>query len=206
MTTRVFLVDDHAVLRAGIRRLLEDEADFEVTGEAAGGVEFLNKLDATECDVVVLDLSMPGRSGFEVLQEVKKRRPDIKVLVLSVYPESQYAASILHAGASGYLGKGRSSDELLAAIRRVARGEQLVPASAEAQLRAGVAAPHETLSDRETEVFRRLAEGVSPTDIALEMGLSHSTVSTYVSRIKDKLNVTSLGEIVQYAYRHRLVE
>ena len=124
---RVFLVDDHAVVRDGVRRLIDDEADLTVTGEAGGGVELLAQLATLECDVLVLDLSMPGRPGFDVLREVKAMRPDIRVLILSVYPESQYAASLLHAGAHGYLSKGRSSRQLLAAIRTVALGKSSRP-------------------------------------------------------------------------------
>lgn len=207
---RVFLVDDHAVLRAGLRRLLEDEDDMQIAGEAAGGVEALSKLATIACDVVVLDLSLPGRSGFDVLTEIRARRPDLKVLVLSVYPESQYAARLLKAGAAGYLSKGRSSDDVLEAIRTVAKGRRYLTHTAAERIldleQHRGQLPHETLSERESEVFRRIAEGASPTDIAAEMKLSGSTVSTYVARIKQKLDVTSLGEIVQYAYRHKLVE
>ena len=203
---RVFLVDDHAVVRDGVRRLIDDEADLTVTGEAGGGVEFLAQLATVECDVLVLDLSMPGRPGFDVLREVRAMRPDIRVLILSVYPESQYAASLLHAGAHGYLSKGRSSRQLLAAIRTVASGQVIAPPQATAALPGGLRALHEALTDRETEIFRRLAEGAAPLDIALELGLAQSTVATHVARIKDKLEVASLGEIVRYAHRHRLTE
>lgn len=207
---RVFLVDDHAVLRAGLRRLLEDEGDFEVVGEAGGGVEAMSKLATAECDVVVLDLSLPGRSGFDVLQEVLAKRPGLRVLVLSVYPEAQYAARLLRAGAMGYLSKGRGSDEVVRAIRTIAAGDRYLTKTAAEGVEALESRrgqlPHETLSEREADVFRRIAEGVSPTDIAAEMKLSASTVSTYVARIKDKLEVASLSEIVQYAYRHHLVE
>lgn len=203
---KVFIVDDHAVVREGVRRLLEDEPDLDVSGEAGGGVEVLARLATLECDVLLLDLSMPGRPGFDVLQQVKAKRPDIRVLILSVYPEAQYAASLIHAGATGYLGKGRSSKDLLAAVRAVAAGQVVGPPQIAAQPQDALRAPHELLTDRETEIFRRLAEGTAPQDIALELGVAQSTVATHVARIKDKLEVTSLGEIVRYAHRHRLVE
>ncbi len=207
---RIFLLDDHPVVRAGVRRLIDDEPDLHVVGEASGGVEMMKMLPTLECDIVILDLSLPGRAGFEVLDELQKTRPDIRVLILSVYPEAQYAARLLRAGASGYLSKVRGSGEILTALRTIAKGERYLTKMAAQSLenfeQSGGKLPHEALSEREAEVFWRLAQGAAPGDIGEDLGLSPSTVGTYVARIKDKIGAATLGEIVAYAHRNRLVE
>lgn len=202
---RVFLADDHVLVRDGLRRILDHTEGVQVVGEASDGQAALEELSTTPCDVLVLDLNMPGLGGIDVLRHVKAAHPRLAVLVLSMYAEDQYAARLLRAGASGYLAKGRSSDELVEAIRKVAAGgRHVTPEVAEHLLslaEGGAAAPHEGLSQREHQVFMLLAQGRSPSDIAAELSVGASTVSTYIARIKKQLGAQTIGDIVRYASR-----
>jgi len=207
---RLAIVDDHRIVRAGFREMLADELGFCVEFEAASGEEALQKLRELPCDVLLLDLSLPGTSGVDVLRAVRQRYVALKVLVLSGFPEERYALPMIRNGANGYLCKDCERDELIRAIRTVAQGRRYVsPRTAEllADELAGVSAalPHEALSERELQVFLRLAKGESVSGIADTLNLSVKTVSTYRSRLLEKLEVASNAELAAYALRHGLM-
>lgn len=208
---RVLLADDHNIVRAGVREILSDTTDIEVAGEAVNGHEVMALVREREFDVAVLDMSMPGRSGIDLIRQVKAERPRLKVLVLSMYSEEQYAVRALRAGASGYLTKESVADELVAAIRRVAGGGAYVSPETAERLALGAnqdvaAAPHTLLSDREFEVFRMIAQGRSVTEIADALALSVKTVSTHKARIMQKMNLANPAELIRYALDHGLLE
>jgi len=205
---RVLLADDHALVREGLRRLLEASADIVVAGEAASGDEALARVRAEDYDVAVLDMSMPGLAGIELIKRVKAEKPALRVLVLSMHDERQFAARALKAGASGYLTKDSAAAQLVAAIRKIAAGGVHISENAAASLVAGVAGdgpPHTRLSDREFQVFRLLATGKSPTEIANELHLSVKTVSTHKARVLEKLGVSGTAQLVRYALEHKLL-
>jgi two-component system invasion response regulator UvrY len=208
---RVFVADDHAVVRRGMLQILEEAADMVSVGEASTGRGVLRAMRKHNCDVLVLDISMPDGSGLEVLKQLRTLRPDLRVLILSMYPEKQYALRALKAGAAGYLTKESAPDELIAAIRKVARGGRYITQSLAERLAGELAdqvekEPYETLSDREYQVMTMLAAGKSVTDIATELSLSVKTISTYRARILEKLRVDSTAEIMRYAIERGLVE
>lgn len=207
---RVFIADDHAVVRRGMLQILEEAPDMVAAGEASTGGEALRALRQDDYDVLVLDISMPGGGGLEVLKQLQSLRPDLPVLILSVYSEKQYATRALRAGAAGYLTKDSAPDELVTAIRQVARGGKYITASLAATLADRLddssRALHEALSDRELQVMRLLASGETITDIATSLSLSVKTVSTYRARILDKLALESTADIIRYALEHNLVE
>lgn len=200
---RIFLADDHVIVRDGVKRILDRTDGMHVVGEAGDGKALLEQLRTTACDVLILDLNMPEVGGIDVLRQVRASYPRLAVLILSMYAEDQYAARLLRAGASGYLAKGRSSDELVLAVQKVAGGGRYVTSSvAEHLLSAADDAPsHEGLSQREHQIFMMLSQGKAPSEIATELGLSPSTVSTYIARIKKQLGAQTIGEIVRYASR-----
>ncbi|MGE5142144.1 MAG: response regulator [Acidobacteriota bacterium] len=207
---RIFIADDHPIVRQGLRRIVEEDPGMAITGEAGDAAALLAALQSTAADLVLLDVSMPGGPFLETLKELRARHPTVRVLALSVHPEDQWAVRALRAGASGYLTKDHSPDQLLEAIRRVYRGGKYVsPALAERlaeQLDGGAErAPHELLSDREFEVMRRLGNGLTITQIASELALSAKTVSTYRARILEKMAVESNADLVRYAARYGLI-
>lgn len=207
---RVFLADDHAIVRDGLRRLLAETEDMELVGETGKGREVLDRAPGAPWDVLVLDLSFEDVGGIEVLRRLRKLSPKLPVIVLSMYPESQYAVRVLRMGASAYLSKGRSSTELIEAIRMAARGQRYVPPEvADALVGApaghGVGAPHDRLSERELQVLMLLADGRAPGDVAAELNLSPSTVSTHLVHMRDKLGVRTNGELIRYAYHSGLL-
>ena len=207
---RIAIVDDHQIVRAGFREMLADELDFEFAFEAATGEEALAGLRAHDTDVLLLDLSLPGQSGVDVLRAARQRHDRLRILVLSGFPEERYALSMIRNGADGYLCKDCTREELVGAIRTVAQGRRyLSPRTAEllAQELTGesTAAAHEKLSDRELQVFLRLARGESVSDIADVLNLSVKTVSTYRTRLLEKLGVGSNAELATYALRHGLI-
>lgn len=206
---RVFVVDDHAVVREGIKRIVQSAPDMMLMGEAGEGGEVLARAESEVWDVLLLDLSLPDRSGLDVLTRMKALRPQTKVVVLTMHAEDQYAVRVLRAGADGYLTKGRSSQELLDAIRAVAtEGKYITARLAELLLSgraSGEAAPHEALSDREMEVLLLIGRGMTPSTVADALEVKPSTVSTHLRAIKDKLGAGSLGDLVQYAVRAGLV-
>ena len=208
---RVMLADDHAIVRAGLRELLAGLADMAVVAEARNGNEVLAAVREGGFDVLVLDMSMPGRSGIELIKLVKAEQPTLRVLILSMHNESQYAVRAVKAGASGYITKDSAADELVAAIRRVAGGgAYITPETAERlvlQSSAGTVGPaHSRLSDREFEVFRKIVAGRSVTDIANELNLSVKTISTHKARILEKMEIGNQAELVRYAVEHGLVD
>jgi DNA-binding NarL/FixJ family response regulator len=211
MSTRVFIADDHAIVREGLRRILAADPSLQVVGEAANGHDVLKAARAGGFEVMLLDLSMPGRSGVELIRQIKSEQPDVRVLVLSMHDEQQYAVRAIRAGASGYLTKDTAAQQLVAAIRKIASGGLFItPAVAEA-LAAGLQAPteeaaHKRLSDREYEVMLLLAAGHSVSGIAEGLHLSVKTVSTHKTHILEKMNLGSLAELVRYAITHRLIE
>jgi len=207
---RIFIADDHPIVRQGLRRIVEADPGLVISGEAGDAATLIAALQATATDLVLLDVSMPGAPFLEVLRDLRAHHPTIRVLVLSVHPEEQWAVRALKAGASGYLTKDHSPNQLLEAIRRVYRGGKYVsPTLAErlaTHLDAGVQrAPHELLSDREFEVMRRLGSGLTVSQIAGELAISAKTVSTYRTRILEKMAVATNADLVRYAARYGLI-
>ncbi len=208
---RVLLADDHAVVRAGLRGILDDTGDIEVAAEAANGQEVLARVREGDFDLAVLDMSMPGRSGLELIKLVKAEKPKLRNLILSMHSEEQYAVRALKAGASGYLSKESAADQLVAAIRRVAAGGAYVsPETAErlalGAARGGDALPHTRLSDREFQVFQLIASGRSITEIAQQLTLSAKTVSTHKTRLMEKMGLANQAELIRYALEHKLLD
>jgi len=207
---RVAIVDDHAIVRAGLRQFLSEQVDLRVTGEAGNGREALDLVRGGDLDVVVMDLSMPDKSGVEALASIKAREPDLPVLILSGFPESHYATTLLRQGASGYLNKECEPEEIVTAIRTVHRGRKYITAGIAAMLADGLMidheALHEQLSKRELQVFLRLAAGETVGQMANSMSLSVKTVSTYRSRVMEKLRLSSNSDLTYYALKHGLIQ
>jgi two-component system invasion response regulator UvrY len=208
---KILIADDHAVVLEGLKQILSETPDIHVVAEAAHGQEVLDKIRSTAVDVVVLDIAMPGRSGLDVLLHLKRERPSLPVLVLSIHPEDQYAVRVLKAGACGYLTKESAPDQLIAAIRKVVIGGKYVsPSLAEKlafDLESDVDKPlHETLSDREYEVLCQIALGKTVKEIADKLSLSVKTISTYRSRILEKMKLKNNAELTHYVIRQGLVE
>jgi DNA-binding NarL/FixJ family response regulator len=208
---RILVADDHAIVREGLKQILADVKDMAVRDEAAGGAEALAKIRENEFDVVLLDISMPGRSGLEILKEIKAEHPKLPVLILSMHAEEQYAVRALRAGASGYLTKAGAPDELIGAIRKVSCGRKYVSASLAEKLAFELdidtrKPPHETLSDREYQVMLSIASGKSVKEIADELCLSVKTISTYRARVMEKMNMKKNAELTLYAIRNRLID
>jgi DNA-binding NarL/FixJ family response regulator len=206
---RVLLADDHAVVREGLRRILQEHADLKVVAEAGSGGELMLALAGTPADVLVLDISMPGPGVFSLLEQVKAEHPRLHCVVLTVHPADQYAVRILRAGAAGFLSKEESADFLIDAIRKAYQGGVYVSPSVAERLATDIAGsrlgePHEALSDREFEVLVRIAGGQSVKAIAGDLSLSPKTVSTYHSRIRRKLGLQSDAELTRYVLEHHL--
>ena len=207
---RIFIADDHPIVRQGLRRMVEADPGLAISGEAGDAAALLGALETTATDLVLLDVSMPGSPFLDTLHTLRERHPSIRVLVLSVHPEDQWAVRALKAGASGYLTKDHSPEQLLEAVRRVYRGGKYVSPTLAEQLAthldaAGQRAPHELLSDREFEVMRRLGSGLTVSQIASELAISAKTVSTYRARILEKMAVASNADLVRYAARYGLI-
>ncbi len=207
---RILIADDHAVVRRGLREILASEHDMDVVGEAKNGDEALELVRKLDWDVAVLDFSMPGRSGVELIKEIKRRHPGRPVLVLSMLPEEAHAAQVFKAGGSGYINKESAGEELTAAIRKVANGGKYVSANFAEKLATDLAPDaekplHESLSDREYRVMWLLASGKQINQIAAEMFLSPSTISTYRARILKKLKLTDNAALVRYAVKQQLI-
>ena len=208
---RVLIADDHAVVRQGLRQILEDTREMLVAGEATNGQEVLAKVRAELWDVVVLDISMPDQSGLDILKQLRVEQPSLPVLVLSMYPEDQYAMRVLKAGGSGYLTKESAPDELVKAVRKVVSGGRYVSSFLAERLAFEIGAdpsklPHETLSDREFQVLRLIAAGKSVSEIAAELFLSVKTISTYRARLLVKMNLGTNAELIQYAIQNHLID
>lgn len=208
---RIAIVDDHAIVRAGLRQFLSEQADFRITGEASNGRETLDIVRQKDVDVIVLDLSMPEQSGIELLAAIKAREPDLPVLILSGFPETHYATALLRQGAAGYLNKECDPEEIVTAIRTVCRGRKYITPAVGELLAEGLAGnvaglPHEQLSERELQVFLRLAKGETVGHIAGNMALSVKTVSTYRSRVLEKLKLASNSDLTYYALKNGLIQ
>ncbi|PPE68480.1 response regulator transcription factor [Caldimonas thermodepolymerans] len=207
---KVILCDDHALIRRGIRDTLADVDDIEVVGEAGDYGELRSLLRTTPCDVLVLDINLPGRSGLDVLHVLKDEGSPVKVLVVSMYPEDQYAIRALKAGAYGYVNKGGDPAQLVAAVRMVAQGRKYVTPEMAQMLVESLTAPateaaHERLSDRELQTLVMIASGKRLSDIAEELTLSPKTVSVYRARVLEKLGLSNNSELTVYAIRNGLV-
>lgn len=207
---RVLIADDHTVVRQGLKQILSDDPQLSVVGEAADGNEVLTALETLSVDALVLDITMPGRNGLDVLKEVKRKRPTLPVLVLSMHPEDQFAIRILRAGAAGYITKESAPEELVGALRKVCSGGKYVSPQLAEKLAVFIEdettrPPHEKLSDREFEVLRMLALGKTVTEVAEELLLSVKTVSTYRSRVLEKMKMTSNADLTRYALQNDLI-
>ncbi|MPW23721.1 response regulator [Paraburkholderia sp. CNPSo 3157] len=209
--TRVLLADDHTLVRDGLRHILENASGFEVAGEAWDSVTTIALIRSTEAEVLVLDLSMPGRNGIELIKQIKDEKPSLRILVLTMHAEQQYAVRAFKAGASGYLTKESASAELVGAVTKIAAGGVYVSLAmaerfAQNLNESAEALPHQRLSDREFDVFRRIVAGQSITEIARELCVSVKTVSTHKTRVLEKMQIPNENALVRYAIRHKLVE
>jgi DNA-binding NarL/FixJ family response regulator len=209
--TRVLIADDHALVRDGLRHILRGASGLEVAGEACDGATTMELIRSTPADVLVLDLSMPGRNGVELLKQIKDEKPALRILVLTMHAEQQYAVRAFKAGASGYLTKESASAELVTAVSKVAAGGVYVSLTMAERLAQSLNEPsddlpHSRLSDREFEVFRRIAAGETITQIALALSVSAKTVSTYKTRILEKMQMPHDTALVRYAMRHKLFD
>jgi len=207
---RILIVDDHAILRRGLRALLSDEFHGAAFGEASNARQAMEELRKDKWDVALLDITLPGKSGLDLLKEFKAARPKLPVLILSAHPEDQFAVRVLKAGAGGYLTKESAPEELAKAIRKILAGGRYVSPALAEKLASRVTkdltrTPHETLSDREYEIMCLIASGKTVTEIAGELSLSPKTISTYRARVLEKLGVKNSAAIVQYAVRNGLV-
>jgi DNA-binding NarL/FixJ family response regulator len=208
---KVLIADDHPIVRQGLRQILAGTADMRVAGEAVNSQEALAQVRVGDWDVLVLDITMPGRSGFDILKELKYEQPHLPVLVLSIHAEEQLAVRVLKAGASGYLTKENAPEELVKAIRKVVSGGKYISPSLAETLAFGLDATsdrprHETLSDREFQVMQLMVSGKTPVEIAEMLSLSAKTVSTYRTRLLEKLNLKSNAELMRYALKNELIE
>jgi DNA-binding NarL/FixJ family response regulator len=208
---RVLLADDHAMVRAGLKEILADTGDITVAAEATNGQEVMACVRGQEYDVAVLDMSMPGRSGIELIKQVKDAKPKLRILVLTMHSEEQYAVRALKAGASGFLTKEAAAEQLVAAIRRIAAGGAYVsPETAERLVLdtgpQAVAAPHTLLSDREFQVLQMIAGGSTVGEIAKKLSLSVKTVSTHKTRILNKMGLANQAELIRHALEHKLLD
>ena len=208
---RVLIADDHTMFREGLKQILAKDAGIIVSGEASNTAELLDKVQKGNFDVLVVDIAMPGRNGIDALKELRQIRPDLPVLILSMYPEDQYAARAIKAGASGYLTKNKAGRELIAAVQRVASGKKYIGPDVGEQLAVELEQdvdrpPHKRLSDREYQVMCMIASGKTVKQIADELCLSVSTISTNRARILQKMKMKNNAEITRYAIKHDLVE
>lgn len=208
---RILIADDHAIVREGLKQIISDDPEMVVSAEASTGSQALDRLSKGAYDVVILDVSMPGGSGLAVLKQIRRTWPELPVIILTMYPEEHYAIRALKAGASGYLTKENAPEELVAAIKKAAQGGKYVSASLAEKLafylEADTRKPlHERLSDREYEVMCMIGRGRTSTEIARELHLSIKTISTYRSRILEKMGMENNAEIIRYAVKNCLVD
>lgn len=208
---RIVIVDDHAIVRAGLRQYFSTQVDLRVTGEAASGREALELVRRGDLDLVLMDLSMPDQSGVDALAAIKAREPDLPVLILSGYPETHYATTLLRQGASGYLNKECDPEEIVKAIRTVVRGRKYITPAVAESLADGLGVDsekqaHELLSEREFQVFLRLAKGETISHMADSMALSVKTVSTYRTRVMEKMKLSTNSDLTYYALKNGLIQ
>lgn len=208
---RLLIADDHAVVRKGLKQILEEYPDLRIEHEAGNGNEVIERLQSSPCDALILDMNMPGPSGLDILKIIKSIRPDLPVLILSMHAQEQYAARMLKAGAAGYLQKESAPEELVTAIRKICSGSRYIrPGQAEELVhlmdRPADQKPHETLSDREFDVLRRISAGRTVSQIAEDLQLSVKTVSTYRTRLLDKMRMKTNAELTHYGVKNHLVD
>jgi DNA-binding NarL/FixJ family response regulator len=207
---RILIADDHPIVREGYKKILMSQPDMDVTGEAGNGQEVLDLIQKKDFELILLDISMPGRSGLEILKELKSQKPHMPVMILSIYPEEQYAVRAFRDGASGYLTKASTPKELISAIRKVSQGGRYVTEALAEKLTYFLhgdaeKAPHEKLSDREYQVMLLIASGKTVTQIAEELCLSVKTISTYRRHILEKMQFSTNAEITMYAIQNKLL-
>lgn len=207
---RILVVDDHSIVREGAKRIITDTDDMEVADECCDGHDALRKILDNDYDVVLLDIALPGMDGLDVLRAVKMKKPTLPILILSMYPEEQYASRVLKEGASGYVAKGSLPSELVTAIRKVSRGKKYISESLAENMAFNLTEdhirPHEHLSNKEYQVFRMIAKGRTTKEIAMELSLARPTISTYRARIFEKMNMKSMGELIRYAIENQLIQ
>ena len=208
---RILIADDHAILRRGLREILQRELPGVVSGEAADAAEVLAQVQRQDWDLLILDVTMPGRSGLDLLKDLRYLRPKLPVLVLSMHSEDQYGRRVLKAGASGYMNKESAPEELITAIRKVLAGGRYVSAALAESLARDLARdderpPHELLSNRELEVLRKIAAGKTVGQVAAELHLGVTTVSTHRARLMEKMQMSSTAELIRYALQNDLAE
>lgn len=208
---RILIADDHPIVRQGLKQILSEELDIETFGEASDSQEVLELVQKQDWDIVVLDITMPGRGGIDVLKELKQQRPKLPILVLSMHPEDQYAKRVLKAGAAGYMTKESAQDELVKAIRKILGGGKYISPSFAKKLAFDLDTKteeplHEALSDREYQVMIMIASGKTVSQIAEELSLSVKTIGTYRSRILEKMKMKTNAELMHYAIRNKLIE
>ncbi len=208
---KVAIVDDHAIVRTGLRQFLNEQTAMAVTGEAASGREAIDLVRRGDIDVLIMDISMPGQNGIDVLANIRARAPALPVLILSAYPSEHYATDLLRRGANGYLNKECEPEEIVIAVRALARGKRYISADV-AELLADQLQPHadlaahQKLSDREFQVFLRLARGETVSAIAAALALSVKTVSTYRTRVLEKMSLTTNSDLTYYALKNQLID
>jgi DNA-binding NarL/FixJ family response regulator len=208
---RIVIADDHTIVREGLRQLLQATGDFTVAGEASDAAETIQRVRELEFDVLLLDVSMPGRSGMDLIKQIRSERPRVRIMVLSMHQEHQYAVRAIRAGASGYLTKESASRDLATALRKVAAGGAYITPEVAEHLALGAmpqsdAPPHTTLSDREFQVLRMIVSGKSVSEVAEALHLSVKTISTHKARLMQKLGVANSSELYRYALQHRLTD
>jgi two-component system, NarL family, invasion response regulator UvrY len=208
--TRVLIADDHALFRAGLRQLIEESGEFVVTGEAAAGDEALQFVKDNEVDIALLDISMPRQGGMDVMKRMRIQRPDLGILIISMYPEDQYAVNMLRAGASGYLNKDATPEAVIQALRTVRSGRKYISPEVAALLAenpdASTGPIHSSLSQREFQIFFKLASGRSVSEVANELFLSVKTVSTYRTRVLEKMGMQNNADLTYYAIKNGLIQ
>ena len=208
---KILIVDDHLIVRAGLKKILTDECDIEISGEASNYQEVLSMLKTVSPDIILLDISMPGRNGLEILKEIKSLYKTIKVLILSMHPEDRFAVRAIKSGASGYISKESAVEELVEAIRRIYKGNKYISSTLAEKLATSVVndskkPAHQNLSDREFQVLRMIASGLTIKDIAKDLQLSPATIASFRVRILMKLELKSNVELTSYALRNELID
>ena len=208
---RIVVADDHTIVREGLKQILSAASDLSVVGEAQDGHQVMERVRQMEFDLLLLDMSMPGKSGIELIKQVRSEKPRLRILVLSMHEEKQYAVRAIKAGAAGYLTKESASEQLVSAIRKVAAGGAFISSAVAEQIALGAmpdaaGPPHSSLSDREFQVLRMIASGRTVSEIANELSLSVKTVSTHKARLMQKMGITNQADLIRYALNHRLIE